>query len=425
MKIYCSGIGGIGLSAYAAQMRARGHEVSGSDRSDSATVEDLRSQGVKVILIQDGSGVGDDVDLLVYSEAIPVDAPERAKAKKLGIRQISYFAALGELTKGTTLIAVCGTHGKSSTTAMTAKVLIEAGLDPNIVVGTKLKELSGRNWRRGSGNLWVVEACEYRRSFLYLSPSIILVTNADGDHFDAFKDQSDYEFAFQEFFSKLPSGGVIIAHGGDAQVQNIIKHAEKEGIDADREPLATLATPGQHMRSNAQLVLALSRHLGLSEDDSRRSLSTFSGTWRRMEMKGVTKDGVTVIDDYAHHPTEIRATLSAMREAYPGHRLICAFQPHTHDRTLKLWKDFAQSFKDADVVLVTDIYDARPDRDAAKANVNELAAAIGKSCRCESKASGSVKETETLLRSDILKHDDILITMGAGTITDLATAMLA
>ncbi len=173
MKIFCSGIGGIGLSAYASHMRERGHAVSGSDAADSALLDVLRAEGMNISLTQDGSSIPEDTELFVYSEAIPEDSPERAEAKRRGIHRISYFRAIGELTSGTNLIAVCGTHGKSSTTAMAASLLIEAGLDPNIIVGTKLPSLDGRNWRRGLSDLWIVEACEYRRSFLHLKPNTI------------------------------------------------------------------------------------------------------------------------------------------------------------------------------------------------------------------------------------------------------------
>lgn len=424
MRIYCSGIGGIGLSAYAAHMHAQGHDVYGSDKTDSPLLEDLRGQGMHITLNQDGSALPDDLDLLVYSEAIPETAPERVKARERGVRQISYFHGLGELTDGKNLISIAGTHGKSSTTAMTAKVLMDLGLDPNVVVGTKLKELGGRNWRKSKNDLWAVESCEYRKSFHYLSPRIILLTNADGDHFDAFESYEAYRQAFVDFLKKLPPDGVVIGHGNDSQVTDIVRAARKTMIDADSEPMVPLATPGKHMQHNAQLVLALARHLGMDTQKAKESLRTFGGTWRRMEVKGTTKDGITVIDDYAHHPKEIQATLNAMRDAYPKHRMVAVFQPHTHDRTLKLWDDFAMSFKDADVIVVSDIYDARPDKDAKKADLPAFIEAIGEGSGKEVIAGGSVIETETMLRKNILKPGDVLVVMGAGNITSLAQKMI-
>lgn len=423
MKIFCSGIGGIGLSAYAAHMKLAGHDVSGSDRAASDTTRDLEAMGIAVHLKQDGSGIPEGTDLFVFSEAIPPESPERVKALESDIRQISYFNALGELTAGKTLIAICGTHGKSSTTAMTAKVFIEAGLDPNVVVGTKTADLGGKNWRRGGGNLWIVEACEYRRSFLYLKPQIILITNADGDHFDAFEGQDDYQEAFVEFLASLPKNGTVIAHGGDSATEAILKRAKLECIDADAEPLPALTVPGTHMQMNAQLVVALARKQGIDPAKVSASLKAYAGSWRRMEVKGDMDIGVTVIDDYAHHPTEIRATIAAMKSAYPGRRLVCVFEPHTNDRTLKLWKEFTTAFTEADQVLVTHVYDARPDKDTERADVSKFAAEIGRTSKVASRPSGSLEKTKETLKT-ILKRNDVLLVMGAGNSTALAAAML-
>ena len=424
MRIFCSGIGGIGLSAYAAHMRARRHDVSGSDKSDSPLLGDLRLQGIQVSLDQDGSHLPGDLDLFVYSEAIPENASERTAAKKRGVRQISYFRALGELTQGSDLIAVCGTHGKSSTTGMAVSMLLDAGLDPSVVVGTKLPSLQGRNWHKGTGNLWIVEACEYRRSFLHLQPKIILLTNADGDHFDWFKDADDYRRAFVEFVSSLPQNGVVIAQGSDVESRTIVAQAKRTFLDADGCVLPELSVPGLHMRHNAQLVFALARHMKIAPDVALRSLKNYAGSWRRMEVKGTAEDGVTVIDDYAHHPAEIRATLQAMREAYPKRRIVAVFQPHTHDRTLKLWKEFSEAFRDADVVVLSSVYDARPDRDHASVDEQAFCEAIRKGSGTPTEIGGSLHATETLLRSDILQPDDVLVVMGAGDSTKLAEAMM-
>lgn len=424
MRIFCSGIGGIGLSAYASHMNAQGHEVYGSDNNDSVLISDVRSQGVKTSLKQDGSAMPENLDLFVYSEAIPETAPERVLATKRGVRQISYFKALGEMTEGKRLISICGTHGKSSTTAITARLLMESGLDPSIVVGTKLRELGKRNWRQGSGELWAVESCEYRRSFHFLSPKIILVTNTDGDHFDAYKDLPDYEQAFVEFFRRLPDDGVIIAHGGDGQTVKLVKESGKRMIDADTQPMITLKTPGKHMQQNAQLVLALAELLGLDPKKSREIVSGYAGSWRRLEIKGSMGKGTTVIDDYGHHPVEIKATLAAVKSGYAGRRVICVFQPHTHDRTLKLWNDFAAAFKDADAVLVTNIYDARPDKDREKADVQSLAADIRKKSGAEVTVTLTLDDAEKALRETIAQENDVIVTMGAGDVTKLSDRLV-
>lgn len=423
MKVFCSGIGGIGLSAYASHLRAVGHEVSGTDKADSATVQSLKSRGISVTLNQDGSAVPKDAELFVYSEAVPPESPERVKALELNIRQISYFAALGELTAGADVIAVCGTHGKSSTTAMAAKVFIDAGLDPNVVVGTKTADLGGENWRKGKSDLWIVEACEYRRSFLYLKPKVIVMTNADGDHFDSFTSMDDYTEAFVEFTSSLPEKGSVITHRNDERVTSIVTKSKRNLINADDEELPALSIPGVHMQQNAQLVMALAKLRKIDEVKAKESLLGFAGSWRRMQVKGDTKLGVTVIDDYAHHPTEIRATIAAMKQKYPDRRLVCVFEPHTNDRTLKLWKEFTMSFQGVGQVLVTKVFDARPDKDSEKADVAKLAAEIGRTSKVACRPTASMEKTKVALDT-LLMNDDVLLIMGAGNSTKLATAMM-
>ncbi|MBI5156102.1 UDP-N-acetylmuramate--L-alanine ligase [Candidatus Peregrinibacteria bacterium] len=424
MNIFCSGIGGIGLSAYASLQKAAGYTVAGSDRSDSALLQSLREQGIEISLKQDGSALPDACDLLVYSEAIPADAPERKRARELGIRSISYFQGLGEISKDFFVVAVCGTHGKSSTTAMAARVLIEAGKDPSVVVGTKVRELDGKNFRKGKSDLFLLEACEYRKSFHSLSPDIVLMTNVDGDHFDAFKDMQEYHKAFSDFLSILPPDGVVITHGQDPDAKRIAMGSGRKFVDADAFPLPKLSTPGEHMRQNARLVLALAEVLKIPQKKAEDSLSGFAGTWRRMEVKG-ERDGITIVDDYAHHPKEIRATLAAMREAYPERRIVCVFQPHTHDRTLKLYDDFLVSFKDADVLIVPDVYDARHDIETATVDLPRFVKDIATGSDVKAIEGHTLSETEKMLWGAILKSGDVLVCMGAGDITQLAGRMMS
>lgn len=423
MKIYCSGIGGIGLSAYAALQAANGHTVLGSDRSDSQTIKDLRARGIDVFLNQDGSAIPSDCDLFVYSEAIPGDAPERIRAREFGIPSQSYFHALGELTRGKFVIAICGTHGKSSTTAMVAKILLDAHKDPSVVIGTKMPELEGGNWRKGNSDVFVVEACEYRRSFHYLSPDIVILTTVDGDHFDSFKDIDDYREAFITFLKRLPQDGVVIAHGSDEDARNVALASGKQMIDADTQELPRLGVPGEHMRQNGRLALKLSEHLALDPAQARESLQNFHGTWRRMEVKGTTPTGAIVIDDYAHHPLEIRATLSAMREQYPTKRIICVFQPHTHDRTIKLYDEFAASFADADMVIIPNVYNARSDIETASVDVPAFVSDIARGSKTEAVHGKSLNETLELLRVKQTEND-VIVVMGAGDITRLAEILL-
>jgi len=422
MKIYCSGIGGIGLSAYASLQKEFGHDISGSDRSPSALTDSLEEAGISIGFFQDGSFIPEDTELFVYSEAIPISAPERLRASELGIRQMSYPEALSELSKTYTVIAVCGTHGKSSTTAMAARLLIETGRDPTVVVGTKVKELDGKNWRRGNSSLFLIEACEYRKSFHFYDPQIILMTNCDGDHFDYFKSKDLYADAFVDFLKHLPPNGKVITHLSDPDCRKVVDSSEREGIDADQYPLIDLQTPGLHMKQNSQLVLALADVLNIPTDEATAALAPFAGTWRRMEQKGVYGDDIVIIDDYAHHPREIKATIAAIRGRYPQRRIICVFQPHTHNRTIEFYDDFLESFKDVDVVLITDVYDARHDTEHEKVDIEAFTAEISQKSEVQTMYSGNLERTETQLKQHILQPGDVLLCMGAGTITDLANA---
>ncbi len=425
MKIYCAGIGGIGLSAYAALQRAAGHEVLGSDRVESDVTRDLQGQGIEVFYDQDGSHVPEDCDLFVYSEAIPKDALERQKAEEFGIEQESYFQALGTISKDSFVIAVCGTHGKSSTTSMLAKVLTDAGKDPTVVVGTKVPDLNGRNWRKGESDLFLLEACEYRRSFHYLSSNIVLMTNVDGDHFDAYPGGVDeYQQAFADFLALLPEDGIIITYLSDPACRRLAKQSGRRVIDADQEPLPELSVLGKHMQKNAQLALSMAKELGIAEDTALNSLKEYKGCWRRMELKGMYHD-IPVIDDYGHHPKEVRATLSAVKEAYSGKRIVCVFQPHTHDRTLKFYDEFTVAFSDANTVIIPNIYDARSEIETNRVDIATLVNDIARESGVEAIEGYSLEGVERLLQENILRKDDVLLCMGAGDITNLATSMVA
>lgn len=421
MKIYCSGIGGIGLSAYASLQEINGHDVSGSDRASSIVTDDLLDQGIPVAFDQSGAHIPKDADLFVYSEALPEDAPERVRAKELRIRSVSYPQAVGELAKGAMLIAICGTHGKSSTTAMVARLLTEAGLDPTVIVGTRMQELGGRNWRKGASNIFVLEACEYCRSFHHYDPSVILLTTCDGDHFDYYKDQDDYREAFVTFIRKLPSDGVLFAHLSDAECKKVALESGKSVINVDSEELIALNTPGLHMRQNAQLVLALATKLGIDQAKAKKIVSGYAGSWRRLERKGEYK-GHTVIDDYAHHPREITASLQGLREWFPKSSLLCVFQPHTHDRTLKLRQEFTSAFSEARIVILLDVYDARASRDTEKVDLKAFAEEIAAASKCPVVLGGSVSEAEKVIARE-LHADDVIAFLGAGDITKLSGEM--
>lgn len=412
------------MSAYASLQKTEGHEVLGSDRAASALIEDLQSQGITVHLEQSGASIPADCDLFVYSEAIPVDAPERRRAKELGIQQQSYPQALGDLSRGhDQVIAVCGTHGKSSTTGMAARLLMHSGREPTVVVGTKLKELEGRNWRKGrEAGVFLLEACEYRNSFHQYSPSIILLTNCDGDHFDFFGSSEEYRSAFVTFIQKLPKDGVLITHLSDPDCKAVADVAGRKVIDADAYPLITLKTPGTHMQQNAQLVLALADVLAIPGKQAQAAVSGYAGSWRRLELKGMLGD-IPVIDDYAHHPREIRATLDAIIGEYPGRRIVCAFQPHTHDRTLKFYDAFTHCFRGVDTVIIPNVYEARKDIETERVDLPAFMRDLEKGSTVRCVDGKSLADTERLLREQILKPGDVLLCMGAGDITNLAQRM--
>lgn len=425
MKIFCSGIGGIGLSAYAAYQKAAGHEVCGSDVNDSDLIRDLRERGIEISLVQDGKAVPEDSDLFVYTLALPDDHPELEKARQLKIPEMTYFQALGELMKSAkTSIAVTGTHGKSSTTAMLAKVVVDAGLDPSIILGTKTPDLEGRNWRRGSGDIFIAEACEYRRSFLHLSPKIVLLTNVTGDHFDAFEDEEDYKNAFREFLKKIPKDGTLITHLSDPACAELSKECACEVIDADQKPSIKLSVPGTHMQENAKLVLALAEILGISDEAAEASLKNYKGCWRRSEIKGETAEGALVIDDYGHHPNEIKVTLAGLKEAYPDRRLICVFQPHTHDRTVKFYDEFTKAFSSADLVMVPNIFEARSDRDSKKIDPEKFVEDIKQESAVEALYGESIEKAAKILQEGVLEENDLVVVMGAGDVWRVGDGLL-
>jgi len=425
MKIYCSGIGGMGLSAYAAFQHASGHTVLGSDKSQSVMTDHLREQGIEVFFAQDGSSVPDDIHLFVYSEAIPKDAPERIRAKDLGVKQLSYFQALGELSKEHTVIAVCGTHGKTSTTGMAAVMLMEENRDPSVIVGSNLQNLQDKNWHKGNSELFVLEACEYRGSFHALSPDIILMTNVDGDHFDSYGSIEEYQNAYVDFLKQLPADGVVITHMSDPECSKVALESGKTIVDADQFDIENLRlqVPGAHMKQNAQLVQALASHLQVSADGT----GSFTGAARRMEEKGKTANGAIVIDDYAHHPKEISATIAAVADKYAGRNIVCVFQPHTHDRTKHFYKEFtsdASGWSAARLVIIPNVYDARPDIEHGEVSIDQFVSDIEKGTGALVMNGHSLNETKKILDKELLETD-ILLVMGAGDVTRLADEMVA
>ena len=416
------GIGGIGVSAVARLMLSRGVKVSGSDRDGSPLTEKLDEEGVKVFVGHDRTHVPDKCDLVVYSPAIPESNPELLVARERGVQTLSYPEALGMISRGMKTIAVSGTHGKTTTTAMIAEVLVGTHKNPTVIVGSILK--SGSNFIAGKSNLFVVEACEYKRSFLQLSPEILVITNIDNDHLDYYGDIQGVQKAFAEMVEKVPRSGAIICNPNDPFVAPVLAKAVAQIIDYE---LATpgspllLSVPGDHNIRNAKAALSVARILGVDENEAIKLLGQFTGTWRRMEYKGQMPNGALVYDDYAHHPTEVKATLQGFRAKFPDHRIWVIFQPHLYSRTKLLLKDFAKSFGDANEVIIAPIYAAREAPDPS-ITIDVLVWEIAKN-HYSPRAFGDFASIEKHLRDSVLPGD-IVITMGAGDIYKVGEQLL-
>ncbi|MGA9348883.1 MAG: UDP-N-acetylmuramate--L-alanine ligase [Anaerolineae bacterium] len=444
-RVHLIGIGGIGLSAIAKVLLEEGHRVSGSDLKLSPITDGLARLGAKVYKGHRADNV-DDADLVVVSSAVPADNPEVIAAREKGVPVVKRDWMLGRMMEGRFGIAVAGSHGKTTITAMIALVLTEAGLDPSFIVGGILENL-GTNAKAGRGEHFVIEADEYDRTFLGLRPRIAVVTNIEMDHPDCYPELDDLVEAFRDFLHLVPANGCIIGCGDEKRVRGILGAREQrskgageqgpsvvtyglnEGVDwqavdirsnelggsdfvalHEGQPVGKFALriPGLHNVQNALAALAVSDYLGLDLTDVRETLKRFQGVRRRFEVKGGV-NGIVIIDDYAHHPTQIRATLATARKCYPDREIWAVFQPHTYSRTKALLDEFAGSFADADHVVVTDIYPAREFNDLGVSAADIVTRMKHPDARY---ISGLNEAADHLLNH--LKPGDVLITLGAG-----------
>ncbi len=386
--IHLIGIGGTGMSAIARVLHERGVRVSGSDRQLSPLAAELRAAGVQVFVGHAPENIG-GASLVVRSSAVPEDNPEVAAARQQGIPVLKRAEFLGRLTAGSICLAVAGTHGKTTTTSMLALALSELGLDPSFIIGGVATNL-GTNARAGKGPHFVIEADEYDHMFLGLSPTLAIVTNVEHDHPDCFPTWESFQDAFRQFAGRIQPGGWLVACGDNPGARQLAHSAAQAGIQTclyglqagaafTAEALAgragagfafearqngqlltrvALHAPGRHNVLNALAVLAAAALLGLPIGPVAQALEKFSGAGRRFDVLGEA-NGVVIVDDYAHHPTEIRATISAARQRYPQANLWVVWQPHTYSRTQTLWEDFRTCFGQADQVLVLGVYAAR------------------------------------------------------------------
>ena len=413
--VYMIGIGGIGMSALAQLYLDEGYTVSGSDREESPTTTLLKEKGITVHLSQTGEHIQDNVSFAVYSEAVGEDNPERMKVKELGIKEYSYFEALGEVTRAKRTIAVAGTHGKTTTAAMLTKLLVDMGVSPTAIIGSLVKDF-GSNYVKGEGEWFVVEACEYKRDFLTLNPEILVITNLEFDHTDYYKDLADVQSAFAALIAQTK--GAIVTNASHENVAPLLNG--REVIDYTEEKEVTLSLPGAFNKENAKAAAAAAKVVKeVSDEGVQRSLETFQGTWRRFDKKGVTAKGALVYDDYAHHPTAVRATLEEMKKLTKG-KLYVAFHPHLYSRTKDLLSEFSTAFSSSDQVYIAPIYPAREIDDGSISSEILAEKITEQGTPAEAKTFEEIRETfETLPQ-----EGDVIVTMGAGDIYKVADQLV-
>lgn len=448
-KIHCIGIGGIGLSAIAEILLSRGYEVSGSDMRESEITERLMENGAKIYLGHRAKNV-EDAELVVYSAAVGNDNPELARAVELGIPTITRAQALGALMEEyENSIAISGTHGKTTTTSMVSLILKDAQKEPTILVGGNLSEING-NVYVGDNKYFVTEACEYMDSFLSLKPKIEIILNIDSDHLDYFKDVEHIASSFDKFARLVPEQGAVIAYDANPFVKSVIENIPNaitfglsescdyyaSDIDFDNEGMprfhvnhggkalceVRLSVPGEHNILNALSAFACCHILGVETADIVKTLEQYRGTQRRFDVLGKTMDGIKIVDDYAHHPTEIKATLSAVRNM-KHNQLWCLFQPHTYTRTMALLEDFATSFTEADKIVLAEIYAAR-EKNIYKISSKSLMNKIKE--YDPSKDVYFFKDFEEIASFvyNNAEEGDLVITMGAGDIYKVGEMIL-
>ncbi len=446
--VHFIGIGGIGMSALARWFLAQKWVVSGSDLTGSDLTRELKKEGAKLVLGHRG-GLPAKAGLVIRTLAVPPANPEYREALRRHIPVFTYPEIMGALTRRYRTVTVSGAHGKSTTTALIALAAVAGGLDPTVIIGTKLREFGGKNFRAGGSKLLVLEADEYGRAFLNYSPAAALITNIDREHLDTYRNLAAVKKTFMQYLSQASSGGALVLNADDANLKSLQKQirslAAKTKVDvywySVRLPAAgkirkILRLPGLHNLSDAAGAFVLSRRvLKIPEVKILKALAAFRGSWRRAEYKGSFKLGGTdyrIYDDYAHHPAEIRATLRAFRDKFADSSLVCVFQPHQAERLKKLFPDFKKAFDDADAVLIFPEYrvagrEEKPSPFTARA----LALAIQKR---NPKAAVSYVENEkifsrrtireTHLRSSEPRRKAVVIMMGAGNIVDYTSKLL-
>ncbi len=435
MKIHCIGIGGIGVSALARYYLAQGSQISGSDLSDSEITIGLKKEGVRIKTgKQQGENVPPDVDLVIYSAAVGEDNPELQQARALSserpqLEVLTYAQALGRLTRQHFTIAVSGTHGKSTTVSMLSLILVQAGFDPTVIIGTKLKEFDNSNFRLGSGKYLVIEADEWQGSFLNYRPEIIVLTNIEEDHLDYYRDLDHIIDTYRDYVDCLSPSGTLVFNEDDRNIMRLLaskrvkRRVSFSTKKKEAEEIAKrIKIPGQHNISNALAALEVARVLEVPDKTSYEAIGHYQCCWRRFdERKGKINSRVfNLIHDYAHHPTEIKALLQALEEKFEQRRIWFVFQPHQYQRTAYFFDRFVEELSNHQErhneyqKIITDIYDV-PGREqlslSRKVNAQKLVQAINR--------PGVVYWPFDQLSQrleEVVKKDDIVVAAGAGNI---------
>lgn len=420
--IHFIGIGGIGMSGLARFWLHEGAQVTGSDAHQSEITEKLIENGASVVYEQAASNITADIDLVVFTEAMPHDHPELVAAREAGIKTINYFEALGEVANEYYLIAVAGAHGKSTTTAMLIDILEHAGYDPTAIVGT-LRSKTGSNFRAGKSKYAIVEACEYKRDFLHLKPDVLVITNIDHEHVDYYKTLADVQEAFRTFAATVPEAGAVVANTTDPHVAPVVAGLASSVIDyrSELSLQLPLKLPGLHNRQNAAAAKAAARFLGIAPLVIDEALTNFAGTWRRFEYRGAC-NGALVYDDYAHNPQKVAAAIAGARELYPDKKMTVVFQPHTYSRTKVLFAEFVASLAKADRVVLLPIYAAREEFDASVSGVMLMEALMKLGVQAEH--YDSIEVAVPVLK-ETLTEQDVVLCVGAGSVTNVASSLIA
>jgi UDP-N-acetylmuramate--alanine ligase len=440
-KIHFVGIGGIGMSGIAEILIDQGFKVSGSDRAFSEVTERLQSLGAIVYEGHRAENIANDVDTLVYSSAVGMENPEIIEAQRRKIPIVRRAEMLAEVMRLKYGIGIAGTHGKTTTTSMVSLVLMEGGLDPTVIVGGKLSGLGGTNARLGKGDFIVVEADEFDRSFLSITPTVAVLTTLETDHLDCYRDLEDIKSAFVQFANKVPFYGFVVLCLDEPALQDIMPQLNKKKLvtygltpQADLQAIdirfkenittftvvqgyedlgqITLQIPGRHNVQNALAAIAVGLQLGVPFEKAKAGIEKFTGVYRRWEKKGEA-NGITLYDDYAHHPTECRATLSGVKSGW-RRRVVCVFQPHLYSRTRDFYEEFGKAFLLADVLVVTDVYPAR--EEPIQGVTGELITNAAKQFGHKDVHYVQDKKRIPEYLKTITKSGDIVITMGAGDI---------